>query len=347
MGRGRGEPAQPGARVAVRGVDRRARTARLTRGIVVVGLLALAVLALVVAWGDAPAVLGALSRFPPLLVLPVVLLTAWNYVLRWLRWNYYLRVLGVSGIDRASSALVFLSGFAMGLTPGKSGELTKSYWLREIAGAERAPLARTAPIVFAERLVDGIAMLLLATSGLITFRFGGAALVVVAALAAAAVGMIQARPLVHWLLRALEARPRARRAAEVIETAYDSARELLTWRRLVLAVGVGMLSWGGECVALYVILLGLGAPPSLELVNQSTFALAAGSVVGSASLLPGGIGAAEGTVAAVLDLVARQPRDVAAAATLLIRVCTLWFGVALGAASLVALARRLVGGGAH
>jgi glycosyltransferase 2 family protein len=347
MGRGRGEPAQPGARVAVRGVDRRARTARLTRGIVVVGLLALAVLALVVAWGDAPAVLGALSRFPPLLVLPVVLLTAWNYVLRWLRWNYYLRVLGVSGIDRASSALVFLSGFAMGLTPGKSGELTKSYWLREIAGAERAPLARTAPIVFAERLVDGIAMLLLATSGLITFRFGGAALVVVAALAAAAVGMIQARPLVHWLLRALEARPRARRAAEVIETAYDSARELLTWRRLVLAVGVGMLSWGGECVALYVILLGLGAPPSLELVNQSTFALAAGSLVGSASLLPGGIGAAEGTVAAVLDLVARQPRDVAAAATLLIRVCTLWFGVALGAASLVALARRLVGGGAH
>jgi glycosyltransferase 2 family protein len=342
VGRGRGEPAEPSARVAVGSVDRRATTGRLTRGIVVVGLVAVAVLALVVAWGDAPAVLGALGRFPPLLVVPVVLLTVWNYVLRWLRWNYYLRVLGVSGVDRASSALVFLSGFAMGLTPGKSGELTKSYWLREIAGAEQAPLARTAPIVFAERLVDGIAMLLLATSGLITFRFGGLALLVVAALAAVAVGLIQARPLVHWILRALEARPRARRAAELIETAYDSARELLTWRRLVLAVGVGMLSWGGECLALYVILLGLGAQPSLELLNQSTFALAAGSLVGSASLLPGGIGAAEGTVAAVLDLVARQPRDVAAAATLLIRVCTLWFGVALGAVSLVALARRLV-----
>ena len=342
MGRGRGEPAEPSARVAVGSVDRRATTGRLTRGIVVVGLVAVAVLALVVAWGDAPAVLGALGRFPPLLVVPVVLLTVWNYVLRWLRWNYYLRVLGVSGVDRASSALVFLSGFAMGLTPGKSGELTKSYWLREIAGAEQAPLARTAPIVFAERLVDGIAMLLLATSGLITFRFGGLALLVVAALAAVAVGLIQARPFVHWILRALEARPRARRAAELIETAYDSARELLTWRRLVLAVGVGMLSWGGECLALYVILLGLGAQPSLELLNQSTFALAAGSLVGSASLLPGGIGAAEGTVAAVLDLVARQPRDVAAAATLLIRVCTLWFGVALGAVSLVALARRLV-----
>jgi len=230
---------------------------------------------------------------------------------------------------------VFLSGFAMGLTPGKSGELTKSYWLREIAGPASAPLARTTPIVFAERLVDGIAMLLLATSGLVSFRFGVAALVAVAALACGAVALIQARPLVHFVLEVFRRRPRTRRVAEILQTAYDSARELLTWPRLALAVGVGVVSWGGECLALYVILLGLGAAPSPELANQATFALAAGSLVGSASLLPGGLGAAEGTVAGVLDLVAGQPRDVAAAATLLIRVCTLWFGVALGALSLV------------
>src|SRR5438552_6657098 len=319
----------------------RPMTTRVTRGIFVVGLLAIAVLALVVAWGDAPAVFGALGRFPPWLIVPVVLLTVWNYTLRWLRWNYYLRVLGVTGVSAADSALVFLSGFAMGLTPGKSGELTKSYWLREIAGADRAPLARTAPIVFAERLVDGIAMLLLATSGLISFRFGVLALLGVAALACVAVGLIQARPIVHWVLALLKTRARLARAAGLIETMYESARELLTWPRLALAVAIGVVSWGGECLALYVILLGLGAAPSLELVNQATFALATGSLVGSASLLPGGIGVAEGTVAAVLDLVARQPRDVAAAAPLLSRVCTLWFGVALGAASLLALARRL------
>ena len=313
----------------------------LSRGIVLLAALAVAVAALVVAWGDAPAVLNALGRFPPLLIVPVVLLTVWNYTLRWLRWNYYLRVLGVHGVSQVSSALVFFSGFAMGLTPGKSGEVTKSYWLREIVGPERAPLARTAPIVFAERLVDGIAMLLLATSGLISFQFGALALLGVAALACLAVGLIQARPLVHAILNVLEARPRSSRLGTILKTVYDSARELLTWPRLALAVGIGIVSWAGECLALYVILLGLGARPSLELLNQATFALAAGSLVGSASLLPGGIGAAEGTVAAVLDLVAGQPRDIAAAATLLIRVCTLWFGVALGAGSLLALARRL------
>jgi len=313
----------------------------VTRGIVLLAALAIAVAALVVAWGDAPAVLGALARFPPGLIVPVLLLTIWNYTLRWLRWHYYLRVLGVHGVSRTSSALVFLSGFAMGLTPGKSGEVTKSYWLREIAGGDSAPLARTAPIVFAERLVDGIAMLLLATSGLISFRFGALALLGVAALAGLAVGLIQARTLVYAVLGMLERRPRTRRVADIMATLYDSARELLTWPRLALAVGVGIVSWAGECLALYVILLGLGAGPGLELLNMATFALAAGSLVGSASLLPGGLGAAEGTVAAVLDLVAGQPRDVAAAATLLIRVCTLWFGVALGAVSLLALARRL------
>ncbi len=315
----------------------------VVRGVVVAFILAVAVGALVVLWGDAPAVLGALSRFPPALIVPVVLLTTWNYLLRWLRWNYYLRVLGVEGIGNTDSLLVFLSGFAMGLTPGKSGELTKSYWLREIAGPERAPVARTAPIVFAERLVDGIAMLLLATSGLISFRFGGFALLVVAAAACGAIAVIQARPVVHGLLAWLERRPRLAPAARTLQTVYDSARELLTWPRLVLAVGVGVLSWGGECLALYVILLGLGAEQGLVLANQATFALAVGSLVGSASLLPGGIGAAEGTVAAVLDLVAGQPRDVAAAATLLIRACTLWFGVALGAAALLRLSAHAFG----
>lgn len=336
MGRWCGEPPDGRPRIAVTSLN-----TRLLRGLVVTAILALAVFALVVAWGDAPAVALALRSFPPALIVPVLLLTTWNYALRWLRWNYYLRVLGVGGVGHQVSALVFLSGFAMGLTPGKSGELTKSYWLREIAGPRRAPVMRTAPIVFAERLVDGIAMLLLATSGLVTFRFGVVALLLVAAAACGAVALIQARPLIHAVLSFFEARPRTSQAAGLGRAAYDSARELLTWPRLALAVGVGVLSWGGECLALYVILLGLGAEPSLDLLNAATFALAAGSLVGSASLLPGGLGAAEGTVAAVLDLVAHQPRDVAAAATLLIRVCTLWFGVTLGAVALVRLSVRV------
>jgi uncharacterized protein (TIRG00374 family) len=309
----------------------------LARGVVLMALLGVAVFALVVAWGDAPAVLRALADFPPLLVVPVLLLTVWNYALRWLKWQWYLSILGLSRLPKTTTTLVFLSGFAMSLTPGKAGELTKSLFLKDLAGA---PIARTAPIVFAERLTDGIAMLLLASAGLIGFRLGVPALLAVAAGAVAAVILIQARPLAHALFRLAEHIKPAQRLIASLELAYDSARELLSWRRLAIAVGIGTVSWAGECLALYLILLGLGAQPGPTLLNQATFALASASLVGSASLLPGGLGAAEGTVAGVLELLAGQPREVAAAATLLIRACTLWFGVALGSVALAALTRR-------
>ncbi len=53
-------------------------------------------------------------------------------------------------------------------------------------------------------------------------------------------------------------------------------------------------------------------------------------MVGAASTLPGGLGAAEGTIAGMLAVVLQLPASTAAAATLLIRFATLWFGVTLG-----------------
>ena len=82
----------------------------LARGVVLMALLGVAVSALVIAWGDAPAVLRVLADFPPLLVVPVLLLTVWNYALRWLKFQWYLKVLGVTGVPLSTTTLVFLSG---------------------------------------------------------------------------------------------------------------------------------------------------------------------------------------------------------------------------------------------
>src|ERR671932_1366140 len=214
----------------------------LARGVVLMALLGVAVFALVIAWGDAPAVLRALSEFPPLLVVPVLLLTVWNYALRWLKWQWYLKVLGINGVPLSTTTLVFLSGFAMSLTPGKAGELTKSLFLRELAGT---PIARTAPIIFAERLTDGIAMLLLASAGLVGFRLGAPALLAVATGAILAVLLVQARPLAHAIFRLLARVKRIRRLVDSVEVADDRARELLGWRRLAVAVAIGTVSWAG------------------------------------------------------------------------------------------------------
>ena len=46
------------------------------------------------------------------------------------------------------SLQVFLAGFALTVTPGKLGEAVKAVLLR---ASHRIPMARTAPIVIAER----------------------------------------------------------------------------------------------------------------------------------------------------------------------------------------------------
>ncbi|MCS7003589.1 MAG: lysylphosphatidylglycerol synthase domain-containing protein, partial [Dehalococcoidia bacterium] len=67
----------------------------------------------------------------------------------------------------------------------------------------------------------------------------------------------------------------------------------------------------------------------------ATFILAVATLAGALFLTPGGLGAAEGAMAGFLRVVVGAPASIGAAATLLIRACTLWFGVALGALALV------------
>src|SRR5438128_2166450 len=102
-------------------------------------------------------------------LLPIILLfTLFNYVLRFFKWDVYLRLIGATGVAKKDSLMIFLSGMAMAMTPGKVGEVLKSYLLKQVRGT---PIATSAPIVMAERLTDGVAMLILASVGL--FQFGG------------------------------------------------------------------------------------------------------------------------------------------------------------------------------
>src|SRR5262249_51363711 len=88
--------------------------------------------------------------FPLSLWLGALALASLNYAFRFVRWEYYLRLLSVR-VARLPSFGIFLSGFALTVTPGKVGEVLKSFLLKE---AYDVPVARTAPIVIAERLTD-------------------------------------------------------------------------------------------------------------------------------------------------------------------------------------------------
>ncbi len=273
-------------------------------------------------------------------LLPLALgLTLLNYALRFLKWHFYLRLIGVRDIRVADSMALFVSGFTLAVSPGKVAEVLKSVVLRGMTGT---PVSRSVPVVLAERLSDGLAMLLLASVGVVVYpQYWPAFLAVLVGLTAGII-VVQIRPLALRLLALAGRLPLVSRFAAEMGTFYESSYELLKLRNLGIAVGLGTVSWAGEGVAFYLILLGLGLPASADLLFQAIFILAFSTIVGAVSGLPGGLGAAEASVGAMLQALVGLGRGTAGTATLLVRFCTLWFGVSLGLAVLWVFRRRLL-----
>ena len=290
---------------------------------------------------DAPRLVKILERFH-WHVLPLVIgLTLTNYLLRFVKWHYYLRVIGIRDVPVSQSALIFVAGLSMAITPAKVGELLKSYLLFHHRGIA---IGRSAPIIFAERLTDGVAMVILASAGLVIYGVGWQMLLPIVVAMVVVVGLSQHRGVTRSALGIAERMPLISSKVHHLEAALLSANRLFRLPNLVLAISIGVVSWGCESLAFYVVLTALGLSASPILAVQAAFILAVSSLVGAASMLPGGLAAAEGTLAGLL-LLLRVTRNasIAAAATLIIRFCTLWLGVAVGMVGLMLAASQLQG----
>jgi glycosyltransferase 2 family protein len=304
---------------------------KLRTGLIFSLVLALIVMTAIALYGDLPRLMTAIAHFR-WAFLPIILgLTLFNYFGRFLKWQYYLKRLTIT-LQWRTSLLIFISGLSMAITPGKVGELLKSYLLKRSTGE---PISRTSPIIVAERLTDGIAMIALSATGLALYRYGWELLAGLLVCVAGGLVVIQNRRLSLALLAFGERLPGISRAALWLRAFYESSYRLLQWRPLLLAITLGIISWAGECVALYFVFAGLGLGFGLELFVKSMFIMGVSSLVGSASGLPGGLGTADGSMIGLTRLLLTPSATIGGAATLLIRLCTLWFGLALGVVALL------------
>ncbi len=300
---------------------------------IVFGLVVLAALAF---FSDLPQTLAALHGFQWVYLPAILGLTLLNYGLRLAKWHWYLGLIGAR-LPFERSLSIFLSAMSMVMTPAKVGEFLKAYMLRVTDGV---PMARSAPIIFAERMTDGLAMIVLSLAGLAFYQEAVPVVVILVAGIGGIISVTQSRALSLRLLSAGERLPVVSRMMRQLHELYESSYTLFRWRNLVISIFVGTASWAGECLAFYLTLIGLGIAPSEALLLQATFIFAFSTVVGAVSALPGGLGAAEASIGGLLVLLAGLSRELAVAATLLIRLCTLWFGVGIGLVALVVYRRR-------
>jgi uncharacterized protein (TIRG00374 family) len=278
--------------------------------------------------------------FPWPIMLPALGLRAFNWFLRFIKWHYYLGVVGVRDFRRVDSAALFISGFTLAVSPGKLAELLKSFVLKNMTGA---PVASTLPVVAAERLSDGVAVLLLAALSAAGLSAGEFWPLIVVSLALLATGVIvlQVRPLSLWLLAQLARVPVVRRFAAPLRALYESGYALCRLKPLVVAVSLGTVANFTDGIGVYLILLGLGLPPSAALFSQALLIISLSVVAGSLSTLPGGLGAADLSIGYLMRAMVGLSASAAGFVTLLARFIQLWFGVIVGLGVAFLFRRRL------
>ena len=126
-------------------------------------VLTVGVFVVLVGYGDFGSTIDEIGNLPISYLLAGLGLALSNYLLRFLRWAFYLKVLKIEA-PVVISALVFLSGLAMSITPGKAGELVKCYLLNS---KTQVPVSRSAPVVVMERLTDVISVIILGLTGFV------------------------------------------------------------------------------------------------------------------------------------------------------------------------------------
>ena len=295
-------------------------------------LLALIVYMALILYGDWRQLSARLADFPWLWLLPALGLTLVNFGVRLLKWHWYLRLIDAP-ISFDQSARIYGISFLMMMTPGKAGEFLRAYMVRNVTGV---PVSVVAPVVLAERMTDGLAMIMLAGIGLLAIDDAAIRLAAVLALLAI-VGIIvgiQIRPLALWGLALGQRLPLVNRFADKLAAFYESSYHILQPKFLLISVLVGLVSWASQGLAFYLVMLGFGVTAGFDSMLASVSIFNISTVVGAVVATPGGLGGVEGSLAALSSQLLALTRSAAAAAALLVRFITLWFGVAIGFVSL-------------
>jgi len=244
-----------------------------------------------------------------------------------LKWHNFLGQVGVRQLPILESARLFVAGFPLAVTPGKIGETLKGVWLNQLTDI---PTARGVSVVLAERISDGLALLILSTVGVIAYRRYWPAFAIVLGLLLGVVIISQIRPLSEYLLGIGVRLPLVNRFAHSVNEFYEGSSTLFRPWTTFISVSLGTISWLAEGIGFYFILIGFGVAPGISTLSIAIFVLSFSTVIGAISALPGGLLATDASIIGMLVLLLDMDANTAAAATLLIRFATLLFGVGLG-----------------
>ena len=284
-------------------------------------------------WGGWQEVVAALAKVGLIGTAVALALSLVNYGLRFVRWQKFLSLLG-HHVYSPESLRIFIAGFGFTILPVKVGETIRSVFLKQ----HGVPYPESLAAYFSEHLSNFISMLLLTAVGLWIYPQAKLPVMILAGLIVIGLIILQQTRWLQAVERVAQHKLPARLARFIthsIEFVLHSGR-CFRLPMLLQGIALGVVAWGAEGVAFYYIMHLLGSDLSLQ---TALFIYSFSMLVGALSFLPGGLGGVEASMLALLILNGvAQPQAVAA--TVMIRLATLWFAVALGIVALLIPERK-------
>ena len=286
----------------------------------VVGIVALYAIFLIIS--DLQIVLDKIQNFNTD-YLPIILsIVILSWLIVFLRWRILLQNFNIH-IPVKDSILIFLSGFAMDITPGRVGQLLKSQLLKEKFDI---PRKNTIPVIILEQLYSAVGLVIVGIFGIWFFDLGIYILIIAIILLVFIFLLISSKQFFNKVNN-FKFISRFGITSDSLEALRSSVRGKI----FVYASGLSALAWFLECVIAYYVLT------SFEITNLNfltTLSIYTSSIIlGFISFLPLGIGVVESSLAGFLTLEGIDI-SISLTAVILIRIFTRWIGVSVGFVSL-------------
>ena len=292
--------------------------------ILIVIFLSLLFYVVFMAFSDFSKISKIVSDFKFELIPIILLFTFSGFLAMGVRQFFLLKKIGIH-LSIKENIKLYLSGLSMIITPGGSGQLIKSYYLKKKYNYE---IQKTLPLVFVERFIDLICITTLIAFSILFIFNVEIIITVIIIYSLILIGLLTLRfkKLFNICIRILTKISFLQKFVEDINNAHDSLYKMTSTKPLLIGFSFGMISFSFEAIATFFVFVAFD-------VNLDFFKIVASVyppiLYGALSFIPAGVGVTE--LNAVRLLTAEGiSTSLSSAIILMTRFLTIWFATIIG-----------------
>ena len=255
-----------------------------------------------------------------LFIIPLIPLT-WGVL--FLRWNLLLKNSAID-IPLKDNFMIFISGFALGVTPGKVGELIKAQLLKN---KFNIPRSKTAPLVIVERFYDFFAIAIISLFGILVFEYSIYIFTILSVGIIIFLTITSSEKLFLKFLQKIEKIKFLRNFSSELPKSFTIIQKSTRGKIFPLSIILSVIFWILDSIIAYLTLLAFGIDIIDYFVLMSIYT--SSIILGVISFLPLGIGVVEGSMVGFLSLNGIE-FSLATVIVVFIRFFTRWIGVMAG-----------------